>query len=328
MKNSYGAIWRLLLTTAAWGLSFPTGKAVMLAQAALIPGREEWFHSALILFVRMALATLLMLVLFFRECRGIGRGEIVQGAALGLFGGVGMLLQTDAQHVIAASTSAFFTQFTCIFVPLVLAFWTRSLPSLRVMVASGMVLAGCAFLSGFSTGNVVFGRGEWETIAAAGLFTAQILVLGSPRFQDNDMRAAAAVMFAVKALVLFPVLLAGMSAGGPVEGRVAVGEQVWKAFLSGPVLLMTALLTVFSTVYGYATMVRWQPQVSPVQAGLIYATEPIFATLWALFLPGWFSAIGGLDYPNEVLGGPFYVGAALVLGANALLLARRPPDRV
>ena len=300
----------------------------MLAQAALIPGREAWFHSALILWVRMALATGLMFLLYFRECLRMGRGELLQGLALGVFGGVGMLLQTDAQHVIAASTSAFFTQFTCIFVPLAVAVRARSWPTPWVMLASALVLAGCAVLSGVSAGAVSFGRGEWETIAAAGLFTAQILVLGSERFRANEMRSAATVMFAVKALLFVPVVLLGAGglggAGQGAPGGDSVWRQVFCAFQTGPVLLMTGLLTVFSTVYGYATMVRWQPLVSPVQAGLIYATEPIFATVWALFLPGWYSGMGGFEYANEALGAPFFWGALLILGANLLLLEGRP----
>jgi hypothetical protein len=58
--------------------------------------------------------------------------------------------------------------------------------------------------------------------------------------------------------------------------------------------------------------------VSSVQAGLIYATEPVFATVWALFLPGWFSGLAGIQYENEVLGGAFFLGAFAILLANVL----------
>lgn len=294
----------------------------MLAQAHLIPGQEQWFHSAVILFVRMSLAAILMGLVYHKQLRVIGLSEIRQGLALGVFGGVGMLFQTDAQHFIPASTSAFFTQFTCIFLPLVIAFRSRAWPSGRVAVSCLLVLAGCAILSGISSEGLSFGRGEWETIIAAALFTGQILVLEKACYRSNEMRSAATVMFATKALVLAPVIL--IAGSGHASGAGATGFELWSetlcAFSSGPVLLMTALLTVFSTVYGYATMTRWQPLVSPVQAGMIYATEPIFATLWALFLPGWFSSIGGISYANEVLGGAFFAGAALILGANVLAL--------
>ena len=323
MPQSSSAVPRLLLATAAWGLSFSTGKAVMLAQSLVIPGREEWFHSALILFVRMTLATLIMGLFYPREMRRTGKSELHQGVLLGVFGGLGMLLQTDAQHVMPASTSAFFTQFTCIFVPVVLALKNRAWPTSRVVTSCVLVLAGCAILSGFSAEGLTFGRGEWETIGAAALFTGQILVLEMGAFRANEMRATATIMFATKALVLLPVLVLGGGAHGGHAGGGALALQIASAFCTGPVLLMTGLLTCFSTVYGYATMTRWQPLVSPVQAGLIYATEPVFATLWALFLPAWFSRISGVSYPNESLTGPFYLGALLILGANLLLLEKQ-----
>ena len=326
MPQHSSAVLRLLLATAAWGLSFSTGKAVMLAQTLAIPGREDWFHSALILFVRMALATLIMGLIYPWHVRRMGRAELHQGVLLGVFGGAGMLLQTDAQHVIPASTSAFFTQFTCIFVPIVMALKHRQRPTSRVVSSCLLVLAGCSILSGFSPTGLAFGRGEWETIGAAALFTAQILVLEMGAFRANEMRATATVMFATKALVLLPVLLLGGGQSGGHAGGVTLSIQIASAFCTGPVLLMTALLTCFSTVYSYATMTRWQPLVSPVQAGLIYATEPIFATLWALFLPAWFSGMSGISYPNEILTGPFYLGALLILGANLLLLEKKKND--
>jgi drug/metabolite transporter (DMT)-like permease len=98
-------------------------------------------------------------------------------------------------------------------------------------------------------------------------------------------------------------------------------------YASGGVWGITAILTAFCTVFAYTTMTRWQPRVSSVHAGLIYATEPVFATVWALFLPGMYSRWCGLDYANERLGAGFFWGAALVLAANVLILAgRRTPD--
>ncbi len=319
MTSSSGAVWRLLLATAAWGLSFPTAKAVMLAQDALIPGQQDWFHSALTLVVRMAFAALIMGTIYRKEVLGMGWSEVRQGIELGLLGGVGMLFQTNAQHSIPASTSAFFTQFTCIFVPIAVAVRTRSRPSIWVMVSSGMVLVGCAVLSGVNAGGIAFGLGEWETIGAAALFTGQILALERERYKHNDMRATATVMFAVKALVFAPVVGWGAFTGESCH----VWAQMAAAYTTMPLLCMTAILTIFSTVYGYATMTQWQPLVSSTQAGLIYATEPIFATVWALFLPGMFSRLADVAYPNEVLSTAFYWGASLVVGANLLLLVSR-----
>ena len=306
------AIWRLTLVTAAWGLSFPAAKAVMLAQGALLPGRPDWFHAAFILMNRMLISTFVMMLLFRGKMRGFQRGEWVQGLQLGLYGGLGMLLQTDAQNYIAASTSAFFTQFTSVFVPIYVAIHGRRFPSWAVVLAAGLVVAGCAVLSGVELGRIHLGRGEWETILSAMLFTGQIVTLERPVFQQNDMRRTATVMFGVKALLLMPLVVTGGRSG------------VLQAYVSWPVMAITLVLALFCTTYAYATMVRWQPHVTSTQAGLIYASEPIFATLWALFLPGWFSALAGVAYANEHLSPQFYLGAALIVAANiAIIFAPR-----
>jgi len=315
-----GAVVRLILATAAWGLSFPTAKAVMLTQAALLPDRTDWFHAALILTNRMVFAVILMGALFWRNLWRLRRMEVWQGIELGLFGGFGMLLQTHAQTVIPASTSAFFTQFTCIFVPLTVAWKGRRKPILRVMIASLLVLAGCAVLSGFQADGIGFRPGEWETILAAVLFTGQILALERPCYQNNDMRSAATVMFLVKALILVPAVCWGVHASQGTAPTVADWTALASIYANAPLLLMTGILTVFSTVYSYATMTRWQPLVSSTQAGLIYATEPLFATLWALFLPGWFARLAGIHYPNEQLTSSFFLGALLIVCANGMLL--------
>jgi drug/metabolite transporter (DMT)-like permease len=307
------AIILLSLATAAWGLSFPTAKAVMQAQGRVLPGHAEWFHAALVLFNRMLISTLVMLALLHRRMPQLTRREVRQGVELGLFGGVGMLLQTDAQNYIAASTSAFFTQFSCVFVPIVVALRLRKLPSLVVVIACALVMAGCALLSGVKFGEIAFGRGEWETILSALAFTGQILCLERVEFRGNDMRRTATVMFAVKGLLLLPLVLVGGGLGS------------FRTLGDGPVLGLTLILALACTVYAYGTMTRWQPHVSATQAGLIYATEPVFASAWALFLPGWFSVLAGIQYPNEHLTRGLFVGGGLMLVANLLLILR--PDQ-
>ena len=313
MNITRTAILRLTLATAAWGLSFPTAKAVMQTQAAAAPGHAEWFHAALILFNRMALATLIMFVLLGARRRGFTRLELRQGLELGLFGGLGMLLQTDAQNYIAASTSAFFTQFTCVFVPLTVALRSRRMPSLLVITACLLVMGGCVILSGVNLGEIRLGRGEWETIAAAVLFTGQILCLERVRFHGNDSGRSSTVMFAVKGALLAIFVIAGGS-------RAAA-----HIYTSPAVLVLTTLLAVVCTVYAYYTMTHWQPRVTSTQAGLIYATEPVFTAAWALFLPGWFSGFAGIAYANEHLTWQLFAGGGLILVANLLLIAR--PDQ-
>ena len=314
------AVWRLVLATAAWGVSFPTAKGIMSLQAAHLPGRPDWFHAALVLCARMTLAGVIWGGVIGRRATGICRSEITQGALLGVWGAVGMILQTHAQQRIPASTSAFFTQFTSVFIPAWLAWTTRRWPSFRVVGASGLVVFGCGVLSGVDWRGIGFGLGEWETVAAALFFTGQILVLERESYRGNSMERVALVMFFVKALIFGGVV---------VCGQITLDESTGDfldLFLDRGMVVMLGVLTLCSTVFGYATMITWQPRVSPVQAGLIYASEPVFATLWALFLPGWYSLISGISYANEVIGGAFLLGAAAIVAANVLIALQSRED--
>jgi drug/metabolite transporter (DMT)-like permease len=292
----------------------------MALQAVYFPGRPDWFHAALVLGSRMALAAVIWGCVLAGRLRRMTRLEVVQGSLLGVWGAAGMIFQTHAQQTIPASTSAFFTQFTSVFIPAWIAWTSRRAPSVRVVCASGLVIFGCGMLSGVDWGGMGFGLGEWETVGAALFFTGQILVLERDDFRGNGMDRVALVMFGVKALIFWAVVGWGEWVTGFPKGS-------WGGIGSQPGMwVMLGVLTLCSTLFGYATMIAWQPRVSSVQAGLIYASEPVFATVWALFLPGWYSVLSGITYANEVIGGAFVVGALAIVAANVLIALQVKPD--
>jgi drug/metabolite transporter (DMT)-like permease len=89
-------------------------------------------------------------------------------------------------------------------------------------------------------------------------------------------------------------------------------------------MALMATLIVFSTVGSFVLMNAWQRFVSATQASLIYCTEPLYASITALFLPGWFSLMWGIDYSNETATARLLLGGALISVANVLIQLR--PD--
>src|SRR4051812_21279708 len=89
------AILMLLLATAAWGYSFPGGKALLTALGRDLPGRDGLMLSALVIGARFAVAALLMWLVQPRAFARMRPEEWRQGLGLGLFGGLGMLFQFD-----------------------------------------------------------------------------------------------------------------------------------------------------------------------------------------------------------------------------------------
>jgi drug/metabolite transporter (DMT)-like permease len=309
-NNALKASWILLLATVFWGLSFLVMKAVGLTQQKLLPDGSSWFFASLSLVVRFGIASLLLFVWSWRTMRGTTRRELQQGIGLGVVGGIGLLFQMDAVNYTSASTAAFLTQCYCLFIPIFVACRKRCWPAKIVVLSCVMVVAGVAILSGFNWNELSFGRGEVEAIIASVFFTAQILWLERPVFSRNNMNHVSVIMFAVNLLSVLPIFFLVK----PSWSDVAM------VCSSTPVVVFYAILTAFCTLAAYLMMNYWQPHVEATRAGLIYCAEPIFASLFALFLPQWFSVFAAIQYANETLTTNLLIGGGLITAANVLIL--------
>ncbi len=89
-----------------------------------------------------------------------------------------------------------------------------------------------------------------------------------------------------------------------------------------PWLGLTLILAVVCTLGAFSIMNRWQPSVTTTEAGLIYCVEPIFASVFALFLPALFAAWAAIGYPNEHATGSLVIGGTLITIANVMVQAR------
>ena len=305
----------LILATAAWGYSFPAGKALMADLSGELPGRDPWFYSAFMISIRFALSALVLLAFQPKSIARIRPSEWRQGIGLGLFAGTGMLLQSDGLQYTTASAVAFITQFAAVLVPLYCAIRTRRAPSLRTMVCIVMVMAGVAILGQFDWKALRFGRGEIETLVATIFFAAQILWLDRPIFKGNDTHRVSMIMFAACAVVTAPVWIIHLHSPADLGAILALGLPFHTVFLS---------LMILCSLIAFLLMNHWQPYVDATTAGIVYCAEPLFATALALFLPPIFGRFLGIEYPNELFTVHLLVGGGLITLAN-ILVALAPP---
>ncbi len=313
MKNSHPshakAINMLALATIFWGLSFPVMKALGQLQHQLLPESSSWFGTAFVNTLRFGAASVLMALFTVRSLKHMTRSEVWQGFGLGFFGGVGCIFQMDGLNYTSASTSAFLTQAYCIVLPVILAIRTRRWPPAKLIVASLLVIIGITILSDVSWGDFKLGRGETETLIGSMIFAGQILWLERPAFRDNNVNHFSLVMFTTIAVIggIF-LLLTMRNLSEPLT-----------MLRSGSVHLLVGQLVIFCTLIAYVMMNHWQPKISSTEAGLIYCVEPVFASLFALFLPAYYSGWFSVKYPNELVTQSLLWGGSLILAANILL---------
>jgi drug/metabolite transporter (DMT)-like permease len=295
----------LVLASLYWGLSFPVIKAITLLNRSLFPSAGTWFLASLATAPRFLLAVALMLVLRRGE-RLPTPSEVRQGVVVGAFAALGTLFQTDGLQFTLASTSSFLTQLCAILVPTWIALRHRRNPGAIVWMCCTLVLVGVAVLGRFDWHTFRFGRGETETLLCSVFFTGQILWVGRKEFAGNRPGTVTLIMFAVQAATF-----AGMAAvTAPDAGALLIP---WR---SPPWMVLTLVLTLVCTVGAFSLMTRWQPRITSTEAGLIYCTEPLFASVFVLFLPALISHWVGLDYSDERATWSLAVGGGLITFAN------------
>ncbi len=307
-------VFLLIIACALWGLSFPLVKALHLEQASRLPDASSLFLASWMQLARFGVGTVLLLPLLAGKKRPTSL-EIRQGLLLAFWGGAGMWLQADALAHTGASTSAFLTQAYCIFLPLWACLRIRRLPGRRVIVATLLVLTGGGILSGIGPGHLQLGRGEIGTLASAFLFTFQILTLEGSKYRENRGVMVSFIMFMGITTLFIPV-------------TAITAPSLTDCFMAGaslPALVIIGVLALFCSVGAFVIMNTWQPKVSATEAGLIYTSEPVFAAIYALFLPVLLGSFVGSPYQNERLTAQLLTGGGLIVAANVLMQWRRKP---
>ena len=299
----------LLLATLCWGISFPVMKAMGMVHQRVLGHENSWFATASAVTVRFGVAALILFAWNWRSWRQFTRLEIWQGFGLGMFAGMGMLFQVDGLAYTSASSSAFLTQCGCVFLPWLVALRDRRWPSPLMVGCSFLAMSGVAVLADMDWRQFRLGRGELETLISSMIFTAQILWLERPVFAGNKVSHFTLVMFTTMALTTLPVALLSMERSSD-----------WLAAYRAPsVWLLIAVLVIFCTLIAFVLMNRWQRVLPAPEAGLIYAAEPVFASLFALFLPAWLSLLVLVGYANESVTISLLVGGGLITLANILI---------
>lgn len=299
----------LVICCLFWAFSFPVMKALQLLASHVEPQGNSIFASAAVLMCRFGASTLLVAMVLWKDLGRITRLEWIQGGAVGFFGSFGLLFQVDGLAYTDASISAFLTQGYCVLIPLWLAIRRRRLPTGAVWISCSLAIVGAAVLAGVRWDHLHLGRGEWETLLGSVFFAAQIFWVDDARFAGNNTLRWSFVMFATMAVLGFVIAAVSAPSWGSIL-RVYSSPSAWG---------LIAILVLGCTLVSFLLMNRWQRELPPTEAGLLYCTEPVFTSVVSLIVPGWISKLTQLPYENELLTWRLIAGGAFILAANVWL---------
>ena len=253
----------LALVALIWGVTFVTVKRAL-----------NEISTMYFLAVRFGFASFFMLLFFGFRLRGIGSAQVWRGlhrgAVAGLFLWLGYVLQTFGLKYTSAGNSGFLTGLYIVLVPLISACLYRRWPQISELVGIAIATVGMALLTIPSLGrNPHVNRGDLLTIGCAVAFAFQILVLGY--YSQRERFEAVALGQIVCAAVLSTLSLA-----------IEPPRAVW----SNSVIFAVILTSLFATALAFALQTWAQRYTTPTRTALIFALEPVFALITAVFAGG------------------------------------------
>lgn len=330
------AIFFLILVTAIWGTSFPMTKCLTIQidqhfgqSVDDAPIEFRLAAAAWMIALRFSLAAILFVPLFPTVVLRVRKPHFFAGVAIGLAFFLGLIMQVVALATIPASRSGFLTSLTVVFVPLMTTTLGRRLPRISVLLAGAIAMLGVSILtdlvriypSGIEIAEnalATWTLGDSLTVLGAVFFAVQIILIDwyGRKYDSVAFTPSVLVTTATSAWTLLGMTLYALPTG---SSQSSLSD--WFALSARPEFFgLIIILAVFPALVAFAWMNKYQPLVSAVQAGIIYTLEPVFASMFAMFLPAILSAICLLHYPNETFTIPLLIGGLTVIAANLLAL--------
>jgi len=294
-------IGALFFTTLIWGGTFTIVKVVL-----------NDISSMLFIGLRFLFASIVILPFAFKKLRNLNKQQILMGSVLGFLLFIGFALQTVGLKYTNASKSGFVTGSVVMFIPLFQFLIEKKKPSAAQLIGSVIVLAGLIFLSvgGTSLSNFFtelgsnFNIGDFLTLLCAISYAVYIIYL------DMTSRKIDVLSLVFMQVFVTSILAFIFSSFLSVINFEAIKFKYTQELLFG--LLYTSVL---ATVLTTLLQTKYQKEVSPTNAGIIFSFEPVFAAIIAVMFLG--DIISGFSTAGCIL---IFVGLIIseVVGQKAV----------
>ncbi len=273
------AVLLLLMASAIWGSTFVVVKQAI-SQTSVLD----------FLAWRFILAGLLLAAVRPRALVRLGRRSWRHGVLLGVVLALGYMAQTFGLRSTPAAVSGFLIGLQVVFTPVIGWMLLSHRPHGRTWAAVLVATTGLALMT---LRGASFGVGEGLTIVSSAVFALQIVGLEQWASVENAYGLATVQLLTIGALSLV--------AGAPGGIGLPPTPSIWAAVV---------LTAVAATAFAFVVQSWAQSHLSATSAAVVFATEPVFAGLFA-----WVSG----EHMSWALlvGGALVVLAMLVMGGGS-----------
>lgn len=270
LPMKFAAEGNLILVTLLWAGTF-----------ALIKSALDHISPMLFVGLRFSIAALILLPFVYKTLGRLTHRMKRDGFVLGLYFFLGFSLQTAGLNYTTATKSALITGTFVVFTPLFQYLLERKKPTMINLISAVIVFGGFMLLAspGDSLGDLInemgsgFNFGDFLTLLCAMAYAVYIVELDivSPRHSVKFLTFAQIAVTAVLALI--------SAAFFDVTGIESIALQ------SEPFLwIAIGYAAIFATVLATGLQTKYQRYVTPTKAGILFAMEPVFATIIAISL--------------------------------------------
>jgi drug/metabolite transporter (DMT)-like permease len=273
VKRSTKATLALLIVTVSWGWTFVWMEDALTAGKAVSP-EGLWPIIALFMVIRFSLAVVTVPFFVKGSIKRFSSSELQGGFVLALLLVLGFLLQLWGLDRVTAPVSAFLTSLYVIFTLLMTTIAARRAPRRGLMVGALLATFGAGFISG--PPHVNFALGEGLSVGCAFVFAVHILATDYYTKRE-DPAALTFLSFLGTALLTLAVLVIATSMNDAVDTETLIAIATDEDFM-----WPTILSSIFATSLALTLMNFFQRDLPPVRAAILYALEPIWASMVAL----------------------------------------------
>ena len=293
----------LLSVTLIWGATFIWMKQALNALEIELSTYGNFPVVAFLVAVRFSIAIPLVMVFFPTTRAGLQSRVVWKGGVLlGSMMLVGFVGQMVALNDINPATSAFLTSLYVVMTAVLTVVMTDNTPRRSLYWGVLMATVGAGFIEG--PPHLSWGWGEIITVICAFFFALHIIYTQHWTLKHDPLQ-----------LTLTQFLIIG---GGSMVLALATSDaplQMAEEVLTREgVLLPLILLGVGGSFFCLVALNVFQRHMHPVQAAIIYAFEPVWATLFGL-------SLGLVPWTWWIL-----FGGGVLLAGNILVELTSPKD--